>query len=275
MGINNFYSQSGAGSTPDITPGARSFLIAGDETGVLIIHGYGGSIGDYRSFANQLHARGYTVSGVRLAGHGQGLAALQRTSVEDWRQSVADGMAELRRQCRTVFILGSSFGAVLALDYAVRHPDHVPGLALVNCALSYRGGGVFQGLALRLMRLVTPYYPKRGMTEAERQRGRDVGSTDAWPIDGILATSLFARRTVGPSLPRITAPALIMYSARDPVVGQRNSDRLIRRLGSQIKMNVPLPVATHRPFRDSATVEFLVNRVDDFFGQVIASRRAV
>lgn len=252
-----------APSTP-VTPAAESFFLPGRDTGCLIIHGYGGSIGDYRQFAEALNHQGLTVHGVRLAGHGQGLSALRQTTIVDWQASVDAAWEQLRARCRRMIIIGSSFGGVLALDLARRQPAGVDGLVLVNTALSYSGAGVFQGIILRLMRLVTPYYPKRGLTPEERARGLRVGSTAAWPIDGILATAAFARRVIIPSLPQITTPALVLTSSHDPVVSERNGQLLIQRLGSPHKASAHIPVQTHRPFRDAAAVGFMADRVMDF-----------
>ncbi|MBI5466809.1 MAG: alpha/beta fold hydrolase [Candidatus Kerfeldbacteria bacterium] len=247
-------------STP-VTAAAESFLLPGGETGCLIIHGYGGSIGDYRQCAELLQQQGLTVLGLRLAGHGQGKAALRQTTVTDWQASVESGWQELRSRCRRTIIMGSSFGGVLALDLAHRHPSEIDGLILVNTALSYSGGGVLQGVLLRLMRLVTPYYPKKGLTPAERERGQQMGSTDAWPINGILATATFARRSIVPILSEIHQPALILSSSHDAVVGPQNSQRLMETLGSAAKESVIIPVQTHRPFRDAQAVEYIAQQV--------------
>jgi carboxylesterase len=250
-------------STP-IHPAAQDFFLPGGSVGILLVHGYGGSIGDYRDCGERFHQRGYSVRGVRLAGHGQGLAALQSAGIEDWQRSVQHGLRELRLHCSTVIVMGSSFGAVLGLDLVEYYPDAVQGLIVVNPALSYRGGGIFQGIALRIMRLWTPVYSKRGLSEAERTQGEAVGSSAGWPINGILATAAFARQHVIPQLPKIETPLLIMHSVDDPVVGTKQNDLLEARVNSRHKRTVVIPVPTHRPFRDPTATEFMVNEVHSF-----------
>lgn len=266
--MNHFSGQSGAGSTP-VVPAAQPFVLPGGEVGVLIIHGYGGSIGDYHDLAERLNSLNYTVSGIRLAGHGQDQTALRQSTVADCQRSVADAVSDMHRTCRQVFLIGSSFGGVLALDYAEHHQD-VDGLVLVNTALSYSGAGIFQGLLLRLLRLFTPDYPKKGLTAVEKQQAAHVGSSPAWPISGILATSHFARRTVIPQLAAIRVPALILHSQDDSVVGPENSRKLADLIGSTSKEILQIPVATHRPFRHPEATAFIADRMHQFITAVIA-----
>lgn len=258
-------------STPDIAPGAQAFLLPGNATGILIIHGYGGSIGDYQIFAQQLHNAGFTVSGICLPGHGRGQQVLRTATVDDWRRAVTEAAEHLRRRCQRTFVVGSSFGAVLALDYALNHPRDCDGLTLVNAAMSYRGGGLFQAAILKTIRLFTPYIPKFGMSAAERARADQVGSARGWPIDGILATARFAQRQVRPNLARINAPTLFMFSADDPVVGAKNSLMLQQELGATIKRCLALPTTSHRPFRDEAATKFMSVNTIDFIRSTLVS----
>lgn len=255
-------------STP-IIPLAQPFRLTGNDIGVVIIHGYGGSIGDYRTIAEQLHEFGYTVLGVRLAGHGQDQPALRASTIKDCQQSVAAAVTDMRTTCRHIFLMGSSYGGVLSLDYAARDPD-LAGMILVNTALSYSGAGVFQGIILRLLRLFTPDYPKRGLSEKSKQEAKTVGSASAWPISGILATSRFARHEVIPKLPTIHVPALIIHSQDDPIVGSENSEKLATLLGSTSKKIVTIPFGSHRPFRSRESVTFMAEKTREFIQSAIA-----
>ena len=54
-----------------ITSGAEPFLLPGGSKGVLLIHGFTGSPSEMILLGNYLYRQGYTVLGVRLAGHGK------------------------------------------------------------------------------------------------------------------------------------------------------------------------------------------------------------
>ncbi len=254
-------------STP-IAPGAQPFILAGGQTGILVIHGYGGTAADYRLFASNLQKFGYTVMVMRVAGHGQGLEALRKTHAADWRQSVIEAATELQSRCSSIVIVGSSFGGILGLDYAVHRPRQTLGVVTVNAPTSYRGWGALQPLVLRFLRLFMTDYPKFGLSTNDRERYRQLGSTTAWPIDGIIETGGFFSRYVAPTLPQIDVPALFMANEHDPLVSGQSLDRLYASLASQRKVKMTIPGRTHRPFRDTEATKFISQQVDAFITSI-------
>lgn len=252
-----------------ILPAALPFLFPGNDLGILLVHGYGGSIADYRAIGELLHAQGYTVHGLRLAGHGQGQLALRQSTINDWQRSVEQAVQKLRQSCSWVVLLGSSFGAVLCLDYVARHSD-ITGLVVVNTALAYKGAGIFQGLVLRTLQLFSPDYPKKGLSDSERIYAASIGSSVAWPINGILSTARFAKTQVIPALSTIHVPTLILCSSVDNVVTNTSSKQLVATLGSSIKELVVIPVSTHRPFRDPAATQFMSEQIQNFVNTKLA-----
>ncbi len=95
----------------------------GDRTGVLLIHGYTGSPTEMRWIGDYLHARGLTVSGPLLPGHGTTPEAMNRCRWTDWTGHVEAALADLRARCTRVFVGGLSMGSLLTLHLAARHPD--------------------------------------------------------------------------------------------------------------------------------------------------------
>jgi len=119
---------------------------------------------------------------------------------------------------------------------------------------------------------LTPDYPKKGLSTEEKEYAKNIGSSVAWPINGILATAQFAQRMVVPELPSIHVPALILHSQDDPVVGTKNSERIAALLGSSIKDRLTIPVATHRPFRNEQANAFMAKNIHSFITTVLAKR---
>ena len=79
------------------------FYFRGDSNGCLLIHGLTGTPGEMRYLGERLHAAGFTVSGIVLAGHRMTVEDLKAKKWQDWYQSVKEGYEELRvseKPCR-------------------------------------------------------------------------------------------------------------------------------------------------------------------------------
>jgi proline iminopeptidase len=109
---------------------------AGPET--VVLHGGPGAHHDYLLPGFDLLAPGRTL--IYYDQRGGGRSAVERDVPVGWREQVADLEA-----LRTIWgadrlsIAGYSWGGLLALLYAVAHPDGVGSLALVSPAPAWRG----------------------------------------------------------------------------------------------------------------------------------------
>ena len=103
-----------------------AFFLEGGETGVLLIHGYTGSPTEMRWIGDYLHARGLTVSGPLLPGHGTTPETMNRCRWTDWTSHVEAALADLRARCKRAFVGGLSMDSLLTLYLAAQHPD-LPG----------------------------------------------------------------------------------------------------------------------------------------------------
>lgn len=95
--------------------GAETFFLKGGAAGVLLIHGFTGSPAELLLLGQFLNAAGFTVLGIRLAGHGTNEQDLIATTKEHWFNSVLDGWSILQGACEKIFVVGHSMGALLAL----------------------------------------------------------------------------------------------------------------------------------------------------------------
>lgn len=98
-----------------ILPGAEPFFLPGGPEGVLLIHGFTGLPAELSLMGKYLHDRGFTVLGVRLAGHGTTVEDMSHMTAEDWMDSVRDGYALLLGCCQVVDVIGHSMGGLFAL----------------------------------------------------------------------------------------------------------------------------------------------------------------
>lgn len=65
-----------------------------------------------------LAEQGYTVLGVRLAGHGTSPEDMLHTDHHQWYSSAEQGLQRLQKECEKVFVIGLSMGGILSLYLA-------------------------------------------------------------------------------------------------------------------------------------------------------------
>lgn len=100
----------------------KEFNFVGNNTGVLLIHGFTGTPSEMRLLGEYLAKRGYTVKGILLKGHEAAPETIRICSYRDWIHDVVEGYKELKQNCDEVFAVGFSMGGLLAL-YLARNYD--------------------------------------------------------------------------------------------------------------------------------------------------------
>lgn len=99
---------------------------------LLLIHGFGASIGHWRQNIPVLAAAGYQVFALDLLGFGGSDKPSLDYSLELWAELIQDfWQAHIQRP--TIFV-GNSIGALLSLTLVVQFPDLAAGGILLNCA---------------------------------------------------------------------------------------------------------------------------------------------
>ena len=108
--------------------GAEPFRMEGNETGILVSHGFTGTTQSVRPLAEALAAEGFTVAGPRLAGHGTTMEDHAKTRASDWISSIEEELAWLEGRYERVFFSGLSIGGIFLLYFAVIIPDLILGI---------------------------------------------------------------------------------------------------------------------------------------------------
>jgi esterase/lipase len=91
----------------------KPFFFEGGKTGCLLIHGFTGTTSSMRPMGEFLAAKGVTVLGPRLPGHGTDVNDMGKWAYTDWTAMVETALAELRDLCDTIFVSGLSMGGLL------------------------------------------------------------------------------------------------------------------------------------------------------------------
>ena len=182
------------------------------------------------------------VVNVDLRGHGQSSRSAQEHTFEDLVGDVLRVLDELAIE-RAV-LAGLSIGGMTAMRFALRYPDRVGGLILINAdagdedpqqKLKYRAWSA-------LVQLAEPSVVVRQLTPlmfGADVRARRPGLVDAWAarwreLDVMSAVRVFDtlmdRDDVRESLGRIRCPTLVIHGAEDRLVGRDRCRDVARRI---------------------------------------------
>ena len=98
----------------------QPFLLEGEERGgkrhgVLVIHGFTGTIAHMRPVADLLNKQGFTVMGINLPGHGTDMDDMAGKTWQDWLNAAKDAFLQLKGSCDFVSVAGLSMGGCLTL----------------------------------------------------------------------------------------------------------------------------------------------------------------
>ncbi len=257
-------------------PGTEPFHFAGGDGGCLLVHGFTATPWEMRYLGAHLHAAGYTVHGVRLAGHATSPADLERSTWREWYASARQGLLALQGSAPRTVVVGQSMGALLALRLAVEHPETVAGVALLAPALrlSARWLQWMRPAFPLVLPFLTPrfrFVPKGDSDVADPQMRAETPSYRQIPLRAVHQLLQLQRHVRG-LLPRVAQPLLVLHSQQDHTCPVANVDLLRRR--------VPGPVETQLLARSYHVVSVDVERDDvaaavaDFTARALAARPA-
>ncbi len=108
------------------------YSVTGKGTPIVLIHGFGASIGHWRKNIPAFAEAGYQVFAIDLLGFGVSAKPALDYSLELWEELLKDFHQELVQQ--PAIFIGNSIGALLALMVVTNHPEMAIAGILLNAA---------------------------------------------------------------------------------------------------------------------------------------------
>jgi carboxylesterase len=220
---------------PIIIPTAEPFFFTGKgdnaKTGCLVTHGFTGTPKEMRWLSEYLNKQGYTVCGIRLAGHATKPEDMIHSRWQDWLLSVEDGYNLLRSCTDQVILLGLSMGGVLSLTAASRFPVR----GVVAMSTPYK---LPDHLLLHFARPISwfiPYMPKGKGAPGEGWFDpvayKQHVAYPMYPVrSGVELKYLFDEMHA--VLPKVHVPVLLIHSRDDDYIVHDSMQQIYDRLGS-------------------------------------------
>lgn len=208
---------------------AQPFSFKGNSTGVLVIHGFTGCTQSMLPYGKALAARGYTVLGPRLPGHGTTVEDMATRKYTEWTGEAELALQELSSQCDRVFVTGLSMGGTITLHLAARFSDKIAGIIPLNAL-------ALTEPLLRLTPLLKYLLKTRPGVGSDIKKPESKESCyDQVPVAAAYELTRLLK-VVREGLPRVSLPALIIASREDHVVREPdNAEYIMANLASKDK----------------------------------------
>jgi carboxylesterase len=242
-----------------VMQGAEPFFLPGGSTGCLLIHGFTGTPKEMRWMGEYLSKQGFTVLGIRLAGHATNPEDMRRSSWRDWVASVEDGITILRAATRKVYTIGLSMGGVLSLIAARRYP--ITGAVAISTPFDMPPDWrlpFIKPLSV-FIRNVSKGQPDWQNPEA----AKDHAEYTYYPSASILQLRALLAE-MRRDLAGVNVPVLLVHSKMDKGVAPANLDRIYTSLGKIDKTRFVVEHSGHVVIREpdrelvfKATADFI------------------
>ena len=257
------------------------YTVAGTGTPLLLVHGFGASLGHWRQNIPVLAAGGYRVFAIDLLGFGGSAKPALDYSLELWQALLKDFWSA-HIQAPTVFV-GNSIGGLLCLMMLADHPETAAGSVLLNCAggMNHRpgelapplrfimatfnnlvrsprfGGFVFNQIRQkhRIRRTLSQVYRNRDAITDELVDLLYAPSCDEG-AQKVFASVLTAPPGPSPAelLPRVSQPLLVLWGADDPWTPIAGASIYQKHAASHPLKFVSIPDTGHCPHDDRPEV---------------------
>jgi len=211
----------------------KTFCLHGNQTGVLLIHGFTATTVEVRWLADYFSKKGLTVSAPLLPGHGTSPEDLNRRKYGEWIKCVEDAYNALMKTCSSIIVGGESMGAVLSLYLSENHPE-IKALLLYSPAIK-----ITTLKYSKILRHLFPIIRKKDYDEIMPWQGYTV-----YPL--FAASELLQlQKLVIQKLHRVHQPMIVFHGAYDTTIDPDSSDLIISSVNSSIKTKYTLTDSGH------------------------------
>lgn len=222
----------------NIYPEAKPFFLESSKTdAVLLIHGFTSTPRELLPLGTHLHARGFTVRGMALPGHGTHPKEMELVDQQDWYHAVSEEYEKLCRRFSSVYVAGFSLGGLLAIKLAL---DKKPaGIALIAPFLQLSPHYFRIKKPERIIRLAEKMVPfvKKSETFVNindpDERKKHICYKE---ISTQASVAMFdLAEEIMPRLNEITIPALLIHTKDDKAVDPAGTLALYSAISSDMK----------------------------------------
>lgn len=89
--------------------------------GIIVVHGFGGTINEIEPLCKKLKILGYPVITPVLTGHNGSKKEFKKATYKEWIEDVEEAYLSLNKKCDEIILIGFSMGGLIALQVARKY----------------------------------------------------------------------------------------------------------------------------------------------------------
>src|SRR3989344_163698 len=246
-GIRFYIIKKRAKKPSKLMKGAEPFLLHGNKTGIILIHGFSGSPYQYKHLSKKLYDKGYTVFAPLLPGHGTSSEKLMLVKWQDYFEKIEQDIDYLSNLCDEIFVIGTSFGGNIALSTSKN--KRVKGIIVGGTPIIFKKYP-FSRTMLALMNTFKIHVRKNYDKYAERIKVRETGvGYHSIPVSS-LYHFIKAVKYSKTLIKNIKVPIFIIHSKTDTGVSLKSVDYIYKNSKSKVKKVMLVEDSYHNVFLD-------------------------
>ena len=217
----------------------------GNGEPVILIHGVAASVFDWVDLSPALVSAGYATYALDLLGHGRSFKPkdVKEYNVNRIFEHFETWLKTLDLEAPLILV-GHSLGGYLAIEYALRYPQRVRALVLVDpfytldqlsplLRLHYKWPIINLGLIsyapewlIRLSIELTALFIRNGYITPQTKQGRAQTANDYKHASPGIYNILTTTRDLTPDLPKVRVPALVAWGIHDQSLSPQFFEKL-------------------------------------------------
>ena len=234
----------------------------GAKVGVLLVHGFLSSNAELKSYAQHLHAQGYSVLAMRLPGHGTSPWELHDTPSGAWAEAVRRNYDILSVTVERVVIVGYSTGGALGLQLAAAYPDRLAGIATVAAPLAVTDGNIrYAPFVHTFNKVAQTFTGTGGVAPFHIDEPQKPETTYRHIPVAALTELLRVMKDVRKALTKVQVPLLVVQGKGDTIVEPESAQHIYDSVASSDKKLHWIDTEAH---------SLIAENVADTWGQVDA-----